>query len=49
MIHSSRFDKLTAEIFRFSLTPTTNNKSKSLNLLIVEEPTRPKTRSVRIS
>ncbi len=36
-IRAYRFDKLAAEIFTFSLAPTTNNESKTLNLLIVEE------------
>ncbi len=36
-IRAYRFAKLTAEIFTFSLAPTTNNESKTLNLLIVEE------------
>lgn len=36
-VRAYRFDKLHAEIFKFSLAPTTSNESKTLNLLIVEE------------
>jgi hypothetical protein len=36
-VRAYRFDSLFAEIFRFSLAPTTSNESKTLNLLIVEE------------
>lgn len=36
-IRAYRFERLTAEIFTFSLSPTTQNESKTLNLLIVEE------------
>lgn len=36
-VRAYRFDKLTAEIFKFSLAPTTSNESKTLNLLVVEE------------
>ncbi|MGE0536652.1 MAG: hypothetical protein AB7O68_16900 [Pirellulales bacterium] len=36
-IRAYRFDNLHAEIFTFSLAPTTTNESKTLNLLIVEE------------
>ncbi len=36
-IRAYRFDKLSAEIFTFSLAPSTNNESKTLNLLVVEE------------
>src|SRR5207249_3086121 len=36
-VRAYRFDKLAAEIFKFSLAPTTSNESKTLNLLIVEE------------
>lgn len=36
-IRAYRFDELFAEIYTFSLSPTTQNESKTLNLLIVEE------------
>lgn len=36
-VRAYRFDQLFAEIFKFSLAPTTSNESKTLNLLIVEE------------
>lgn len=36
-VRAYRFNKLQAEIFKFSLAPTTSNESKTLNLLIVEE------------
>jgi hypothetical protein len=36
-VRAFRFDKLSAEIFKFFLAPTTSNESKTLNLLIVEE------------
>lgn len=36
-VRAYRFEKLHAEIFRFSLAPTTSNESKTLNVLIVEE------------
>lgn len=36
-IRAYRFDKLHAEVFRFSLAPSTTNESKTLNLLIVDE------------
>lgn len=36
-VRAYRFDKLQAEIFKFSLAPTTSNESKTLNLLIVKE------------
>ena len=36
-VRAYRFDQLHAEIFKFSLAPTTSNESKTLNLLIVEE------------
>ena len=36
-IRAYRFEKLFAEIYTFSLSPTTQNESKTLNLLIIEE------------
>jgi hypothetical protein len=36
-VRAYRHDVLHAEIFRFSLAPTTSNESKTLNLLIVDE------------
>jgi hypothetical protein len=36
-VRAYQFDKLHAEIFKFSLAPTTSNESKTLNLLVVEE------------
>lgn len=36
-VRAFRRDALHAEIFKFSLAPTTSNESKTLNLLIVEE------------
>lgn len=36
-IRAYRFDKLFAEIFTFSLSPTTQNESKTLNLGVFEE------------
>lgn len=36
-VRAFRFEQLYAEIFRFSLAPTTSNESKTLNLLIVDE------------
>lgn len=36
-VRAYRRDQLHAEIFKFSLAPTTSNESKTLNLLIVEE------------
>jgi hypothetical protein len=36
-IRAYRFDELFAEIFTFSLSPTTQNEFKTLNLLVVEE------------
>jgi hypothetical protein len=36
-IRAYRFNELVAEIFTFSLSPTTQNESKTLNLLVVEE------------
>lgn len=36
-VRAYRQDKLHAEIFKFSLAPTTSNESKTLNLLVVEE------------
>lgn len=36
-VRAHRYDRLHAEIFRFSLGPTTSNESKTLNLLIIEE------------
>lgn len=36
-VRAYRFEQLHAEIFRFSLAPTTSNESKTLNLLILEE------------
>ena len=36
-VRAFRFDDLFAEIFKFSLAPTTSNESKTLNVSIVEE------------
>ena len=36
-VRAFRHDALHAEIFKFSLAPTTSNESKTLNLLVVEE------------
>ena len=36
-VRAFRFDQLFAEIFKFSLAPTTSNESKTLNVSIVEE------------
>lgn len=36
-VRAYRNDQLHAEIFKFSLSPTTSNESKTLNLLILEE------------
>jgi hypothetical protein len=36
-VRAYRHDNLHAEIFKFSLAPTTSNESKTINLLIVEE------------
>ena len=36
-VRAYRHENLHAEIFKFSLAPTTSNESKTLNLLIVEE------------
>lgn len=36
-IRAYRLGKLTCEMYRFSLAPTTHNESKSLNLLVIEE------------
>ena len=44
-VHAYRHDKLSAEIFKFSLAPTTSSESKTLNLLILEEAILPTIRS----
>ncbi|MDB5308283.1 MAG: hypothetical protein JWO38_2485 [Gemmataceae bacterium] len=36
-IRAFRRDALHAELFKFSLAPTTSNESKTLNLLVIEE------------
>jgi hypothetical protein len=36
-VRAYRLDQLFAEVYRFSLAPTTTNESKTLNVLIVEE------------
>ena len=36
-VRAYRFGRLVAELYRFSLAPTTTNESKTLNLLVVEE------------
>jgi hypothetical protein len=36
-VRAYRLDQLSAEVYRFSLAPTTTNESKTLNVLIVEE------------
>lgn len=36
-VRAYRFGRLVAEIYRFSLAPTTTNESKTLNLLVIEE------------